>query len=258
MFTFRSFSYPPSRWSTLTPILYLVKIILVMPTNRKITFINDGIYHIYNRGVERRALFTNRREYSRAFNTFAYYQYAKLPLKYSKYITLERADRTEFFKAIALANNKLVEILAYALMPNHFHFLLKQVVDNGISSFVSRFTNSYTKYYNIRNDRVGPLVQGVFKASYVENDDLLVHVSRYIHINHVVGSIITIDDLEKYPWSSFHEYLNKYSVDATITVCNTDPVLNLFASREDYRNFVRDQVEYGLELEKIKHLCFDE
>lgn len=83
-----------------------------------------------------------------------------------------------------------LEIISYCLMPNHFHLLVKQVIDHGIVKCLNNFSNSYTRYFNIRHDRVGPLFQGRFKAVRIETDEQLLQVSRYIHLNPVASSLI--------------------------------------------------------------------
>src|SRR5258706_16455772 len=121
-------------------------------------------------------------------------------------------------------NTKIVEIIAYCFMLNHFHFLIRQIREGGITEFVSKISNSYTKYFNVKYERVGPLLQGEFQAVHIETDEQLIHVSRYIHLNPTVNFIAkTLDD---YPWSSFHEY-----TDETISgFCEKDIILNQFLS----------------------------
>lgn len=92
-------------------------------------------------------------------------------------------------------------------MPNHFHLLLQQIRDGGITEFISKLTNSYTRYFNIRNKRIGPLFQGEFKAVHVETDEQLIHLSRYIHLNPIVSYITK--KLESYQWFSYLEYLGR-------------------------------------------------
>jgi len=224
-----------------------------MPTNRKLVFVNDEIYHVFNRGVEKRPTFINKWELKRAILTLDYYRFAKLPIKLSKFLILPNSDQTKLLESIKKDCEKLVEIICFCLMPNHFHFLLKQKVDKGIPIFISNFTNSYTKYFNTRNERVGPLFQGIFKAVRIESEEQLIHVSRYIHLNPVSSFLIKPEDLENYEWSSYPEYLdlmNRSIVDKEI-------VVGLFSSLEKYKKFVLDQVDYARTLEKIKHMALE-
>jgi len=176
-----------------------------MTTIRKVVFRNDEIYHVFNRGIERRTIFTNKRNYERARDLIRFYKH-KTRQRYSQVIRLTEDIRNKILDEV-YKSEKLIDILAYCLMPNHFHFLLKQNSEKGISTFVSNFTNAYTKYFNTKNQRLSPLFQGTFKAVLVESEEQLVHLSRYIHLNPVVSSVIRESDLDSYPWSSYPEYI---------------------------------------------------
>lgn len=224
-----------------------------MATNRKLVFADGEIYHVFNRGVEKRPTFTTTRDYERGIQTFEYYRVQKPPLRFSHFIRL-----SEEAQAFALENlNKLknlIDILAYCLMPNHFHFLLRQTQENGISKFIANFTNSYTKYFNTKNKRVGHLFQGTFKAVRIEDDNQLIHVSRYIHLNPVSSFLIESEELEKYSWSSYPAYIGIIQP----KIIDTSTVLALFSSQKDYKKFVLDQADYARSLEIIKHLTIEE
>lgn len=214
-----------------------------MPS-RIIPFVNSHYYHIYNRGSEKRSIFENQRDFQRFLKTLRYYQIEGPKPRFSKFPSLT---------ATKLDNSKrLVEIIAYCLMPNHFHFLLKQVRDNGITEFLSKLSNSYTKYFNTKHGRVGHLFQGEFKAVLVESDEQLVHVSRYIHLNPVVSALSK--NLESYQWSSYPEYIGINSQG----FCLKEEVLGYFKNNQDYQQFVLDQMGYAQELEAIKHQLIDE
>ena len=137
-------------------------------------------------------------------------------------------------------------------MPNHFHFLIRGLTETGIKEFISNFQNSYAKYFNIKNDRTGSLFQPMFKAVRIESDKQLIHVSRYIHLNPITSYLIETKDLNKYPWSSYSEYINNIE-----SFIEKDLILNFFKSAKDYKKFVLDQVEYQRELDKIKHLVLE-
>ncbi len=148
---------------------------------------------------------------------------------------------------------KLVDIICFCLMPNHFHFMLKQKLDNGISTFISNFTNSYTRYFNTKHERIGPLFEGIFKAVRIESEEQLIHTSRYIHLNPVSSFLIEPKDLENYQWSSYLEFLG-FS-DENLTIKNL--VLNFFPLVSDYKKFVLDHADYARQLELIKHLTLE-
>lgn len=221
-----------------------------MPTNRKIAFVNTYYYHVFNRGIDKRVTFSNKREYRRALETLRFYQYSDLSVRFSWYLKLSGEEKTVFMSK-AQDNPKQVSVLAYCFMPNHFHFLVRQEMESGISRFVANFSNSYTKYFNARHKRVGPLFQGLFKAVFVEDDSQLLHLSRYIHLNPFVSSIVKLDELEEYEWSSYPSYI---SGSDKIT---DNVVLSQFKTADEYKNFVTDYAGYASELKKIKHLLVE-
>ena len=211
-----------------------------MPS-RIVPFVNNEYYHIFNRGVAKMQIFNNASDYKHFINTLFYYQVDGPKPRFS------------FFRKqpVTLANNvKIVEIICYCLMPNHFHFLLRQKKDSGITEFVSKISNSYTRYFNVKNKRIGPLLQGEFKAVYVESNEQLLHLSRYIHLNPLIGYVTK--ELNFYRWSSYPEYLG-----LTRNICSKDEVLGQFKSAKDYEKFVLDQVEYARNLDFIKHKLLD-
>lgn len=131
-------------------------------SGRSTTFANSEYYHIYNRGSDKRDIFLSKRDFTRFQRTFYYYQFLGPKPKFSN------SARYKHESLRPMGDNQIVEIHCYCLMPNHFHFLIRQLKDNGISRFMSHVCNSYTKYFNIKHNRVGPLLQGAFKATFKE------------------------------------------------------------------------------------------
>jgi len=129
--------------------------------------------------------------------------------------------------------------------------LLKQVRDGGISEFISKISNSYTKYFNIKNDRIGPLLQGDFKAVHIESNEQLLHVGRYIHLNPVIGFVTK--DLELYKWSSYPEYIDLIKD----SICEKEIILSQFETKNDYKQFVLNHVDYAQKHDQVKHLLLD-
>jgi putative transposase len=216
-------------------------------------FVNNHYYHIFNRGVERRPMFTNKREYDRFFLAMSYYRFSKPPIKLSMFLSMAKTRRESLIKEMNTHPDILVTIIAYALMPNHFHILLRQEQDGGIRQFLSKLTNSYSKYYNTKHNRVGPLIQGPFKAILVESDEQLIHVSRYIHLNPVVSAVIEIKQLTTYPYTSLPSYTtNKNSI------VDTGIILGFFKKPSLYHSFLLDQIDYAKKLNDFKHLTIDD
>ena len=223
-----------------------------MPSNRKVVFVNGEYYHVFNRGVEKRPTFISKYEFLRAIDSINFYRYGNLPIRYSKFLALDKDKKAEFLKSLN-ENDLQVELVAYCLMGNHFHILLKQLKDNGIVKFMAKFTNSYTKYFNTKHERVGPLFQGVFKAVHVGYDEQLLHLTRYIHLNPVLSFIVKVEDLTSYSWSSYPEYVGK----TDSSMINKTEILSFFKSLVDYEKFVLDQADYVLKNKLIDYLKID-
>lgn len=185
---------------------------------REIHFVRDSFYHVFNRGSEKRTIFQSGRDY----------------LKFR-----ERAKENAIkFK---------VDILCYCLMPNHFHFLLKQCSDIPIAIFMNTIQLGHAKFFNTKYDRVGPLFQGRFKAKVIDTDEYLLQISAYIHRNPVAHSIDSgnlmdsrnriRERLRTYRYSSYREYLGLEKV----KISNSDTILSYFSKtnpRLSYEAFV--------------------
>jgi len=223
-----------------------------MATQRKLVFVNNYIYHVYNRGIDERDIYLCKKDYLRFIELLKFYNSNSTKISYSKFIKLSQKDKDKFVQQHDQSGN-LIEILAYCLMPNHFHLLLRQSLDGGITKYLSNVANAYAQYFNLKYKRKGTLYQGAFKAVFIESDAQLTHMSRYIHINPVVSSLVELSKLECYPWSSLKYYLNSTGSDFV----NSKLVLSYFGSIEKYKNFIYDQIDYGKELEKIKHAIND-
>lgn len=211
---------------------------------RSIPLVNGEFYHLYNRGSDKRNLFNQSRDYKRFQQSFYYYQLIGPKPRFSKFA---KSDLKLFKPDLT---NKLVRIIAYCLMPNHFHFLVKQLKDNGTAIFISNLCNSHTKYFNTKYPRVGPLFQGKYQNVLIETDEQLIHTSRYIHLNPIVSGLTK--DLNSYQWSSYIEYITGQE-----KFCEIKEVLDFFASPKKYQEFVEAQIDYGTSLEIIKHKAID-
>lgn len=220
---------------------------------RKTILATNEIYHVYNRGVEKRPIFSIKRDYIRLTETTSYYRFANCPMRFSYFKLLSHEEKDSVIKKLEAESNRLVDIFAFCLMPNHMHFLLKQLADKGISKFMAKITNAFSHYFNIRHDRIGHLFQGNFGAVRIEDDEQFMHVSRYIHLNPVSAYLIEFKDLPNYEYSSYPEYISNAS-----GFTNTKEVLSYFKNKDEYRKFVEDQADYARKLENIKRLTLEE
>ncbi len=219
---------------------------------RIVPLVTGETYHVFNRGIDRMPTFTTKREHIRAIETIKLYRLFNPPLRLSKFLRLDDKKRNEILQ-ILKTREKLAEIISYCLMPNHFHFLLRQTRKGGIAKFLSNFQNSYTRYFNTRHERDGSLFLNQFKAVRIETNEQLIHVSRYIHLNPHTGFVVKdLNELQEYPWSSFPEYLNEQSQFSEISL-----VLSLSGNKNMYKKFVFDQADYQRRLKEITHLALE-
>ena len=192
--------------------------------------IENGYYHVYNRGVEKRLIFQDREDYTKFLYLLKIY--LSPPEDLMKEFPLLR---------IYIVQNNLsseIELLCFCLMPNHFHFLLHQKSKGAMTKLMRRITTAYSMYFNKRHERIGPLFQSRFKASLVEGDEYLLHLSRYIHLN-PLGRGASLDEFE---WSSYLYYLDKRHAD-WLNVKNISEYFNNSKKNFSYKNFVEDYLE---------------
>jgi len=221
-----------------------------MPRRTQILATNE-IYHVFNRSVGHEEIFNSKDTLHRICKLADYYRFPHT-LSFSLFQLLSKESQSDYLEHIK-HQPQLVEILAFAFMPNHYHLLLKQHQDRGISVFIANFQNAFAKFYNLKYDRHGALFQSPFRAKRITTDEELVHVSRYIHLNPVTSFFIKFDELIRYPWTSFAAYMQK-EVDSIVS---KDIILKLIPSKEKYYNFVADQEDYQKKLSEIKHLKMD-
>lgn len=174
-------------------------------------------------------------------------------MRLSYFLNLELKDKEKVLQEIKDKNRKIINILCYSLMPNHYHMLLKQEEDSGIENFICRAVNGYVKYLNIRNKRVGPLFQGAFKAVRVETDEQLIYLSRYIHLNPVAGYLVNFEKILNYKWTSLGQYLTEVE-----SFVDKDFIINYFGNKDKYFMFIKDFEDYKKSFTDIEYLTIDE
>ena len=214
---------------------------------RKTPLVTDNIYHVFNRGVNKNEIFFSEKDYKRFLLVARHYKTKNNKFSYER-SNNDPVSLVSSMDPTGINIQPKAEILAYCFMPNHFHFLIKQLNDGGITSYMRHFMNSYAHYVNIKYKRVGPLFQGRFRSVLVESDEQLLHVSRYIHLNPLVSSLVS--DLKDYLWSSYFTYVQNREDD----LCNPSLILSSFKEKGDYEQFLLDQRDYARSLGKIKHL----
>lgn len=211
---------------------------------RKVPLIINQTYHIFNRGVNKGNIFFSEGDYRRFFQAAIHYKSRNIKFSYANDPVSLEGQKEDM-------GNPKVQVLAYCFMPNHFHFLLKQLVDRGVTSYIQRLCNSYSHFVDEKYGYEGPLFQGRFKNVLIETQEQLVHVSRYIHLNPLISGLVT--DLRDYNWSSYSGYIKDFKEE----LGDPDFILADFKSKTDYEKFVLDQANYAKELGRVKHLVLE-
>lgn len=239
----------------------LVKQILMlydsrMPAKNSIKqFAPNSYYHLYNRGVEKRSIFIDEQDYTVFTSYLKTYLLPKNTKRLQEIIGDPLSSSKDKDQAIKLLrmNNFAGELtlLSYCLIPNHFHFLVRQKEINTIDCFMNSLFTRYSMYFNRKYHRVGTLFQGVYKAVLVNTDEQLLHLSRYIHRNPASQG----EALQGYPHSSYPEYLVKRHTNWI----NTEIILAFFSKSglNSYKSFVEDNSLEDISIEQIMTLTLD-
>ncbi|MBU4370124.1 transposase [Patescibacteria group bacterium] len=190
-----------------------------MPLKNSIKiYVKNGIYHIYNRGVEKRAIFLDEQDYKVFLNLLKRYL---LPFdKNDRFdrvgpCQIDRLDRvrpcweSELYKQIRL--------FCFCLMPNHFHLMIQQSSERAITEFMKRLTNAYVGYFNEKYNRkgMGPLFQGIYKAVLIKDESQFLYLPYYIHFHNPAelykneNEESLIKKVQNYSWSSYGDYLGR-------------------------------------------------
>lgn len=213
---------------------------------RKISFAIGEFYHIYNRGNNKSKIFLSRTDHQR-FQYLLYLCNGAQPVVFKdvQNLPLSQVDVGE----------KLVSIGAYCLMPNHFHLLIREHKEGGITKFMEKLSTAYSMYFNKKNSRTGSLFESRFKAKHIDSDEYLKYLFAYIHLNPVK----LIDSkwkeegiadrsrakqyLESYFYSSYLDYLeNKRPEDVIV---NKKAFPEYFTTAKDFEGLIDDWITFA-------------
>lgn len=214
---------------------------------RKFSFSLGEYYHIYNRGADKRDIFLTNADRGR-FQRMLHVANNTKPVVYK---TIQGRSLEEI-----VVENRLVAVGAYCLMPNHFHLLLKEIVEGGITAFMSKLSTGYSMYFNTVNKRSGVLFQGRFKAEHVDRDEYLKYLYAYIHLNPV--KLIEPDwketgiknrdraerYLREYPYSSYADYVEAAAREEG-AILDRSEFPEYFQKHADFKRYVKEWLEYA-------------
>lgn len=194
-------------------------------------------YHVYNRGVEKRNIFLDDNDRKRFLFLLLFLQGDILvdsTARLAKNFSTIGIEALNGFKN-GILKNRHIELICFVLMQNHYHLLLRENQDNAVARYTSRLSNSYTKYFNIKNQRSGYLFQNNTQTHLIDSNEYLLNLSAYIHRNsrELKG---WKNKEEKYSWSSYQDYVSKNRYGDFLA---RDVILEQFLSQAEYNNFVK-------------------
>ncbi|RKY45123.1 MAG: hypothetical protein DRP81_04740 [Candidatus Omnitrophota bacterium] len=205
------------------------------------------VYHIFTKSIANFKIFKKEKDFLRIIDMMAFYQ-----RKNKVSFAIFEKNKSKVLEENNNKNNdKIVKIIAYCIMPTHIHLILTQLEEKGISVFMSNLLNSYTRYFNLKHNRKGPLWESRFKRIHIDNNEILLHLTRYIHLNPVTAYLV--DNPIDWEYSSYREYLSCISLQDCI--CQFKDIIEI--EPESYKKFVEDRISYQRELAKIKHLIIE-
>ncbi len=210
----------------------------------------NQFYHVMTKSIAGYVVFKADSDYQRMLEMMEFYNHNALPIRFSYYYQFK--DSELFKKRFDLSKyDRLVDIIAYCLMPTHIHFLMTSLKENGISVYMKNLLNSYTRYFNTKNNRKGPLWQGRFKDVLIESDEQLLHLTRYIHLNPISAGLV--ENTKDWEYSSYKEFLG--TDEEVKAVCNFKSYLDI--NPKTYKEFVESEKDYQRELSLVKHLILE-
>jgi putative transposase len=210
---------------------------------KKPHFADGEIYHVYNRGVEKREIYLDEKDFFR-FVHCLYEFNDERPVTNTHYFFNPKTMVVDSrpLKTYQQPRELLVDILVFTLMPNHFHLMLRQRKEKGIVKFMQKLGTGYSMYFNKRYERVGSLFQGRFKAAHVNVESHFIHLPHYIHTNPLSleyrGST-SIEFLSTYRWSSFPDYIGKKNFPS---ITHRDFLLDIFGGENAYKSYTQERL----------------
>jgi putative transposase len=206
---------------------------------RKTIFAPGEYYHLCGRGNEKQKLFLDIRDYVRFLFLILYFQspiivnnISSIISNFVKHKKFNLSDKTKN----KITRNRTVELVSFSIMPNHFHLIVRELEEGGISKYMQKVLMAYAKYFNEKYEKSGHVFQGPFKAIHIEDDSQLLYTSAYIHRN--PRKLKEWKNKEHlYPWSSYQDCLEENRWDEFL---NTDIISARFRTPNDYKKMVEE------------------
>lgn len=203
---------------------------------RKTSLVTGEFYHVYNRGVDKRNILNNNPDL---------FRFLQAVREFNTVRPIGSIFENQFHKKQSKPGKKLVNIIAFCINPNHYHFIFEQLTDEGISKFMHRLGLGYTKYFNIKYKRSGALFQGNYKSAHIRNNEDLLRLSVYVNWNdylHRLGNPVSKSRLVAKSLDLYTTRTNLYS-----DICTPGIVLDQFKNKREYKKFSEGFLPFLLE-----------
>ncbi|MBI2052013.1 transposase [Candidatus Roizmanbacteria bacterium] len=210
-------------------------------------FVKGKIYHIFNKSISNFRIFKTPESSLRFIAALDFYNKKNKTASFSKH--LRKNPELEGINVLTPKKHGMIKFLSYCIMPDHYHILIKALTDDRVSKYISDVENSFSRYFNVRFNRKGPLWQSRVKSVLIRKNEQLLHVSRYIHLNPTTSKLVI--NPEDWEFSSYRSYiynesfLRKYLTEISIE----NPKL--------YKKFVEDQKDYQQKLKTMRSHLVD-
>jgi len=210
---------------------------------RKEPIIAGEIYHICNKSIANYGIFQLNQNKSRFLSILEYYNDLDNASRFSDYL---KTNALQYNNLLIRPSSRNVSFIGFSIMNDHYHLLLKTVSDD-LSKFLGRVESSYSHYFNLKYNRKGPLWQSKFRLVRVKNNEQLLHLSRYLHLNATTAFLV--DKPEDWEYSSYREYIKGNALEILKEISIKNP--------KKYKKFCEDQIDYQRTLKIIKDLLLD-
>ncbi len=197
-------------------------------------FVNEEYYHIYNRGVDKRNIAGDHYDVNRFLKSMDLFNSVR-PIQSLYALSFQKEQKRDV--------EKLIDVIAFCLNPNHYHIILQQKVEGGVAEFMKRLNGGYTWYFNNRIKRCGSLFQGRFKSKHIPDNQYLLRVSAYVNLNDKVHQLSgSTAKLSRSSWSEYTENIRGF--------CKTKIILDQFSKKETYKAFALEALPQMLQRKK--------
>lgn len=202
-------------------------------------------FHIFNKSIANFGIFKFDKNKERFLQTLDYYNNTQSKPSLSVFLRNNNYSPN----LLLPKSNAIVKFIAYCIMPDHYHLLIKILIENYLSKYINDVENSYTRFFNLKTERKGPLWQSNFKAIRIDSNEQLLHTSRYIHLNPTTSNLVK--NPEDWVYSSYNLFIKEEKI-----LKEFIPEISI-DKPQAYKKFVDDQKDYQRNLKLIKKLTLE-